>query len=377
MGLLRLFLATTVAMAHLQSTVLQREGLRVWDGYYMGFNAGYSVMAFYMISGFLISMVLASKYKADPCEFYFKRGVRIFSLYLPMVALSFILLDETVMEFIKASPIQKLANFSLLGNDWVIWLDPENERSWLGLPHPLHQAWTLSAEFTFYLAAPWLLRSNVASAIALIASAGVRFAMVHKFGWSDKWLYFFLPSTFLFFLMGHWARLLALEFASLRNPFVALGLIAICFINLGIRLAPWDTKSFWLAMICLALSLPGLFRLSKDVMILNWLGGLSYPIYLTHNLTRMVAVQNWHVERLFPPLHIAPATAIMLPYLLCVFVTAVAAHYLLERPCALFLDASRSAAAEIFHRKARRVDTADLIVNDRSVSALGTAASEN
>lgn len=60
MGALRLYLAIVVAMAHLQTTFFAANGIPFPAGYYLGFNAGYAVMAFYMISGFLISTVLVA-----------------------------------------------------------------------------------------------------------------------------------------------------------------------------------------------------------------------------------------------------------------------------------------------------------------------------
>jgi peptidoglycan/LPS O-acetylase OafA/YrhL len=352
MGLLRLFLATVVAMAHLQTTDLQARGLQFWGYYYVGFNAGYAVMAFYMISGFLISMVLASKYKREPASFYFKRGVRIFSLYLPIAAIAFLFVDGTLRDFEAANGLQKVTNFSLIGSDWLIlWRDPSTGSAWLALPTPLHQAWTLSAELTFYLAAPWLLRSNAASALALIGSATIRFAIAHKLGWSDRWLYYFLPSTFLFFLIGHWARVLAQRFSILGSERVGWGLLAACFAILVIRRPYWDTVGYWSAMMCLGLSLPGLFNATKNNVVLNWLGALSYPMYLVHNMVRMIAIENWHVDRYWPHLpHVAPATALMVPYVLCVLFAAALAHQFIERPCAWFL----TQAGRLFGQGARR-----------------------
>jgi peptidoglycan/LPS O-acetylase OafA/YrhL len=51
--------------------------------YSLGFNAGFAVMYFYIISGFLISFVLAHKYPASvsgTAAFYRSRFTRIFSL---------------------------------------------------------------------------------------------------------------------------------------------------------------------------------------------------------------------------------------------------------------------------------------------------------
>jgi peptidoglycan/LPS O-acetylase OafA/YrhL len=341
MGLLRLYLAVVVAMAHLQSTIFLTKKMAFWGGYYLGLNAGIAVMAFYMISGFLISTVLDSKYKDHgSSQFYFNRFVRIFSLYLPILALAFILVRTTLYEFNSANILQKFTNIGLMGADWLIFAcGPSNSAAWLALPNPLHQAWTLSAELTFYLAAPWLLRSNKAGAMVLFGSAITRIVLLLVAQDTDRWTYFFLPSTFLFFLLGHWARVAARQYQWLQKPLVAYALLGSCFaIFIAFRIN-WSSIIFFLPMTLLAASLPGLFQHTKDNVILNWLGALSYPIYLVHNLVRMQFETFGLLDKL--PHFFQNAPVMMASYLAAVFIAAVAAHYLLEMPCAFAFKASR------------------------------------
>ena len=339
MGLLRLFLAIVVAVAHLQSTIFQVKKIAFWGGDHLGINAGVAVMIFYMISGFLISTVIDLKYKNQGSSlFYFNRFERIFPLYLPILALAVILVPATLVDFRSADILQKFTNIGLIGADWLIVVDdPANSIAWLALPNPLHQAWTLSAELTFYLIAPWLLRSKKASAIVLIASAITRIILLLTVRDVDRWTYYFLPSTFMFFLLGHWARLAALEYTSLQKPRVAYILIGICFlIFLAFRLN-WNSIYFFLPMTLLAASLPGLFRHTKDNALLNWFGALSYPIYLVHNLVRMQFEVYGVLDKL--PHFLQSAPAMMAWYLGAVLLAAVAAHYLLEMPFVIALRA--------------------------------------
>jgi peptidoglycan/LPS O-acetylase OafA/YrhL len=340
MGPLRLFLAIVVAIGHVQSTILTPRGVHLWGGYYLGFDSGYAVMAFYMISGFLISMVLDTKYGHAPTRFYLKRSIRIFSLYLPLAAIAFVFFDGTLRDFRSADFLQRITNFGLLGADWLIFsYGPAVESAWDALPTPLHQAWTLSAELTFYLAAPWLLRSNRAALVALLLSAATRVAIIITVGHDLRWTYFFLPATFLFFLLGHWSRVLALRHATLQRPVVAYSLLFACFAIFSLLHSTWDTTfdspGFWLAMICLALSLPGLFQHTKDNNLLNWIGALSYPLYLTHNMIRM-ELESFKVFDYFPPaLSGAPLVA---SYLIAALGGAIAAHLFLETPCARIMN---------------------------------------
>ena len=130
--------------------------------------------------------------------------------------------------FRKCAPLQRLTSFTLLGSDWLIVAGgADNEKSWLALLNPLHQAWTLGPELTFYLLAPWLLRSGSASLFALVASFATRLTFVHTIGQSDTWTYIFLPSTFMFFMLGHFARVASTHYVQMYKPVVAYSLLGV------------------------------------------------------------------------------------------------------------------------------------------------------
>ena len=65
MGLVRLFLALVVAADHWWVIVLVPMGIAPEDSYKFGFNNGYAVMFFYVISGFLITYTLRRNYRHD------------------------------------------------------------------------------------------------------------------------------------------------------------------------------------------------------------------------------------------------------------------------------------------------------------------------
>ncbi|HET9395217.1 MAG TPA: hypothetical protein VFO36_04095, partial [Nitrospiraceae bacterium] len=65
MGLIRLFLALVVAVDHWRVIVLNEKSIFLDDVVKFGFNAGYAVMFFYVISGFLITYTLTRNYKRD------------------------------------------------------------------------------------------------------------------------------------------------------------------------------------------------------------------------------------------------------------------------------------------------------------------------
>ena len=172
MGAIRLFLALVVAADHWRVVVLAPVGLstEMSDNYKLGFNAGYAVLFFYVISGFLITFTLTRNYEpgmAGVTNFYRKRFIRIFSLYWPLVLVAFLLFPWSWAAFAAAGVLQKLSALFLIGLDW--------QRA-AGMPDPailgLSQSWTLGAELIFYIAAPFLLRSWKA-AIAVLVSRWV------------------------------------------------------------------------------------------------------------------------------------------------------------------------------------------------------------
>jgi hypothetical protein len=65
MGLARLFLALIVAADHWRVIQLAPLGITFEDFYKLGFNSGYAVMFFYVISGFLITFTLTRDYARD------------------------------------------------------------------------------------------------------------------------------------------------------------------------------------------------------------------------------------------------------------------------------------------------------------------------
>jgi peptidoglycan/LPS O-acetylase OafA/YrhL len=182
MGAIRLFLALVVAIDHLRSILLVPAGIPGIPEYLkLGMNAGYAVMFFYMISGFLISTGLAEKYEptaAGTVAFYRGRFVRIFSLYWPMIGVIFLAFNGLAAAFLMLPLADQITSVIILGMDWrIAFADYPNEH-WDASPVFLHPAWTLGAELTFYLVAPFLLRSRKAMLTVFVLSAAIRFGLV-------------------------------------------------------------------------------------------------------------------------------------------------------------------------------------------------------
>lgn len=286
MGLIRFFLAAVVAQGHLRQYLNQFS----WqtgsgDLYVAGMNAGYAVMFFYVISGFLISLALNYKYAGanGTRQFYRNRFVRIFSFYWPMLLFAEIFWPTTRA---ATDYLATIANVTLLGSDWYVAFAHYPEQVF-SFNRVLTPAWTLGAELTFYAIAPWILRSTPVSLILLLLSLAIRLSFHKTFGWSaggDVWLYHFFPSTLCFFLLGHFARL-GYDRLQKRIPW-ELGVIVLGVSVYGavrsISTGGFDSPYFYLAVGSFVISLPVIFDHTKDIVWMNHFGEASYPMYLVH-----------------------------------------------------------------------------------------------
>lgn len=81
----------------------------------------------------------------------------------------------------------------------------------------------------------------------------------------------------------------------LAHPKGGLALTVCAFVAMtyGGDYTDFDSFRFWLAVLLFTLALPGLFEATKGVRWMNWLGDLSYPIYLVHSLVLLAVAQWW------------------------------------------------------------------------------------
>jgi peptidoglycan/LPS O-acetylase OafA/YrhL len=339
MGAIRLFLALVVAAGHIQGIILAPAGLGLPGFYLLGMNAGYAVLFFYMISGFLISTGLDCKYPATAegtIEFYKSRFIRIFSLYWPMMIVVLVALPYDRGWFLGDSIPDKFTNLFLFGIDWRLAFATYPKPHWDAALFGLRQTWTLGAELAFYLLAPFLLRSWKLTLIVFAASIATRIAAVWMFGFHEVWTYYFLPSTFLFFLLGHFAQSASQRWSGLGMPVVGFLSLAVAISMLLIpSYTDWDSPRFWIAVLCFAAALPGLFQATKQTSFLNALGDLSYPLYLTHTLVILLLLQDGFLPWLATSIQ---SGEIVSAILFGIFLAAaVAARWLLEKPAATVL----------------------------------------
>ena len=290
MGSIRVLLAVAVLVAHTNALF----GLQFFGGGVI------AVECFFVISGFYMALVLSSKYQRVS-DFYFNRAVRVYPLYLVVLAAialaaalywgitgrwlgAFSLFDE-------ATPSQGfvavLANIAIFGSDFLHFVPFHSDRmlsDLLAIP----VVWSLAVELTFYLAAPFLNRcSTRVLCVIAAASIALRFALTQFHGgWTD-WTYYFAPSQLFFFAIGmlayryYAARVRNKPLASRTIAALTAGwcVLAACYANIGLTF-----EQRWIVEVPLMLLLPYIFELTRSSSLDRALSAWSYPIYLVHSL---------------------------------------------------------------------------------------------
>jgi peptidoglycan/LPS O-acetylase OafA/YrhL len=340
MGLIRLFLASVVAMDHWRALILSPRSIFLEDSVKFGFNSGYAVMFFYVISGFLITYTLSRNYDRNlsgTLKFYKNRFIRIFSLYWPLVIVALLVIDSAWDWFVSESLLDKFTGIFLIGMDWRIAFASQPD------VHPaingLGQAWTLGAELTFYLMAPLLMHSWKIGAILMVASFGLRMAFVIALGPDvhEVWTYRFFPSTLCFFLFGYLICLASLRWSVLKGRLLGGALLScsLAIMTFG-SYQGFDSWRFWSSTVCFVVAMPAVFEVTKNIRWMNLIGDLSYPLYLVHYLV-LILVGTALADIVLPLLPISPTGAgylSVVAFLVVSIMAAAAVHRIFEIPVA-------------------------------------------
>lgn len=307
MGYLRFLLAFAVICAHAGGVF----GYDITGG-------RFAVEAFFMISGFLMQLVLSKKYDPhhDKKAFYVNRLLRIYPTYL--FSLGFALVVYGMCWAGNADfrllITERMADVSPLSFVWIIvthitiigqeaflflavnggglqfWPHGVDGAAWPLMAIP--PAWSISLELLFYIVAPLAAvmssrRLAIIVGVCLAAkvatlSAGLNF---------DPWTHRFLPFELSFFILGMlsyraqgWVGKVAPRFKP--NVAVALAIAGtlcvhpatIVFAKIG--LSPELLSLLYAALIFVVL--PSLAAFSTGREFDGRLGALSYPMYLLH-----------------------------------------------------------------------------------------------
>jgi len=318
MGTLRFLLALSVLIVH-SSPIL---GIQLLPG-------PVAVRAFYIISGFLISMVITQKYQnLDRPYYYFisNRFLRLYPLYITVVIMTVILSTvyglilgdwgklQYYFNYYQASPqsletlcVVMLTNITLLGQDLMtfVGIDPNTGRfffhkmqDWPELQELLFIpiAWTVAVEFYFYLVAPFFVSKKVKTIICLIILVLIFRYWLYVSGAAPNAfaIYRFAPTEIYWFLLGVLSY--RLKFPAFITTKKAAYVYMVVFLLLMLTYNHWaalgDSWKNVLVYTLTFISLPSLFAHFAKNKLDKFLGDLCYPVYLLHAFVLLIVAAN-------------------------------------------------------------------------------------
>jgi peptidoglycan/LPS O-acetylase OafA/YrhL len=304
MGCLRFLLAFAVAGNH-------AAGGFNYPGIYM--NGGDAVHMFYLISGFLIALILRDKYaESGNWIFYSNRAVKIFVPYwtvlgvtVALSALFYMLTGDAVLlnSFVREGPTMSLptwlfalaTNLFILGQEFafrLIYRAGELFYSLQAMSQPanasqftiINPAWSISIELAFYAVAPFILRRSL-PVIAAVAYASYwlsgAYYQGHPGAPTDYQPFPFELNLFLFGSLSYFFYDFLRRNHALR-PNLSAGFTAL-LATLVILHPRWVDIKPYQFFVLVAVLLPALFDFSSRHSWDRWLGNLSYPLYLVHS----------------------------------------------------------------------------------------------
>ncbi len=291
MGLIRVLLALSVVSGHF----ISHPFLKLVGG-------EIAVQSFFMISGFYIAMIFPKHYESVG-SFWQSRFVRLYPTYL-VCGLFALRHPVESLQNLLALPTEGalfifFTNATILFQDLTMFLEVADNSvqftaNFMASEKPLMdylilvQAWSLGLEMSFYLLAPYAVVSAGRMVLLLAASILIRVILVQQGYTHDPWSYRFFPTELAFFIIG------ALSYRASQH-------LPIQSIVQHLRPLAWMLWCACVVMICifpfielpevqkrlafyalLAISIPAIFSISKNMNMDNLMGNLSYPVYCCH-----------------------------------------------------------------------------------------------
>ena len=284
-----------------------------------------AVQAFYIISGFYMTLILKEKYigkNGSYVLFISNRLLRLFPVYwgvLLLTLLAAFLLPASskdsmygflsyYLEFGKDLDFSAVAflfftNILLIFQDVVMYLGIDVVSGELFFtsnfretsPELYHfllvpQAWTIGIEITFYLIAPFIVVRKLKYVLLFIAASILLRLGLMKSGLSfDPWSYRFFPTELVFFLLGTVGYFIYKRIADLAIKKHYLFLVFLSILTLTVTYSYLNIPyKVYLYPLLFFISVPFIFVLSKKWKVDRWIGELSYPVYISHILVLMV-----------------------------------------------------------------------------------------
>jgi peptidoglycan/LPS O-acetylase OafA/YrhL len=264
-----------------------------WSGYY-------SVITFFVISGFLITSLSLHRWgsleRIPLSRFYRLRGARILPCLLLLLAVLSVLDVAGASDFIIKPELASLGRALAAALSFHLnWL--EGQRGYL--PANWDVLWSLSVEETFYVLFPLMcliLRNERWIMICMVALIGIgpfdRMTNAGRSPW-DEYAYLSCMDGIAFGCIAAWATARVRLSRPVLRGAMALGVVAAVAIvvfrtqatDLGVMRAGLDITilEMGIALILMAVARGvGDATLSRGTALLQLTGRCSYEIYLTH-----------------------------------------------------------------------------------------------
>ncbi len=283
MGLIRFLLAITIVIHH---------SYPLFGLLFLGRDA--ALKAFYIISGFYMSLILNEKYigkNGGYKLFITNRFFRIYPTYWLILLLTYIfeiiLLHQNIL---SQPPLNILSDVTLLIRNDYLQINTDN-RQLLTLP----VAYTLVSELCFYIVAPFIVKLSrkmlfILTGIALFIHFLVQVILRLNHNPAGDW---FFPEIIIFFLLG----VLSYEIYKvikhktfpkkyLVSTFILILALVISYSNIPFNYTFTSIIKFkeWIFLLIFLVSIPFIFKLTNKLSIDRIIGETSYPIYLCHLL---------------------------------------------------------------------------------------------
>ena len=306
MGILRFALAVAVLIVHSEPIL----GVTLMNG-------DTAVTSFFVISGFLITLILRTKYINATRIFFINRLLRIYPPYLFALIFSIVIFyfipngnhnpfSNVRSDDLHTIILSSISNISLIGANWVPFFSILREGGLIfpnfafpgAIAYGAHNAifvpqnWTLSIELMFYFLAPFVVRRRLWVPIAFLllsiyfAELIQNYASDNTYRINDDSLFIAQLRFFLFgaiavyiyeYLENHKFKLLQNRLFQFTS-FITAGLALYFSEKILLLLGDYQELLYFY----IALTLPGVISIKDRLGFINMLGNYSYPIYLLH-----------------------------------------------------------------------------------------------
>jgi len=275
--------------------------------------AGYSVVfGFYLISGYVITLVLNRSYSEKIGQFYLNRALRIFPVYIIILLISFILIKVHGNVFLIAN--NGLDSLQLLNSGIAHYnvADVLNEISLRfftnksftdfavilnGFPQIVPQAWALCPEIIFYILAPFIVKlykfnKKMYYLLILITFVYPIYTYLNKLDF-PTYRYRSVFGTFFVFMLGSLIYYLKDKIPKIKKANIFLFLLISIYLFTVTCINKYELKegqiyfALFIQIFILIVSTQISFKERFNACDKFW-GSLSYGMYLGHFLSAFI-----------------------------------------------------------------------------------------